>query len=223
MADNTILVKNVPGGVLQREYPASMIIDPGNVLEINWDAGQSRWEVTEGSAGDGKGLVVARGTYEDGLEGQYAAGDWVRAYILQPGEVAQVLVDGDTSAISINDPLRKVADGKLGLFEGPTSVTEESLTVAATVGNDSPHALANADVIPGTVFATIDGGVDLVEGYDYFVDYDQGQISFVSDGSLSGDETVLVDYDYEGTGGEIVAKALAASTTDDDLIRVRKV
>lgn len=198
-----------------REFTANVEIDPGQVLET---LNTTEREVTTNGvvAQYPNRLLVALEHWEDGMEGTWLVGDTVRCVYLKTGDKAIVRVWGrdidaeSDTALSKEDLLVKTSDGRLATApQNYSSVTDESITVAATVGNDSPHALANGNIVPGSVFASIDGGNDLVEGIDYFIDYQQGQISFAGDNQLTGGETVLVDYEY-GNIYTPSAKALEA-------------
>lgn len=115
MADNTILVKNLPGGALQKEIEAAEDgIEPGKVLQVEWNATPAQFEGQLNEV-DRPGLRIVRGGFEEGLDMTYDDGDWLRYYVAQSGEEYQVWVcaeDNDGgAAITEGDILYKTAVG----------------------------------------------------------------------------------------------------------------
>lgn len=132
MADNTILVKNLPGGALQKEvesFEAGIV--PGKVLQIDWNATPEQFEGQLNEVAR-PGLRIVRGGFDEGLDMTYADGDWMRYYVAQSGEEYQVWIYGEAdaaaSAVAVGDILYKTAVGD------HTTAHEGMLDVNATDG-----------------------------------------------------------------------------------------
>jgi hypothetical protein len=74
------------------------------------------------------------------------------------------------------------------------SVTDESITS----DEGAWVSLANAHVEPGTVVVTSDpAGTTYTEGSDYVIDYANGRLWTLANGTIGDSTALLVDYDYE--------------------------
>lgn len=116
-----------------------------------------------------------------------------RAIIMEafPSLVAAGIFDVGTIETS---PTRLYFEAHTAETGYSATVTDEEVTAGAA---DAWVSLDYGRVTPGTVVVTTDpAGTTYTENTDYVIDYADGRIKILSGGSISEDDSLLVDYGY---------------------------